>query len=208
MSVMPRAANSRRFVSWPPLWPEKRRISGELGPRVGQLVDGRQPDTHLVATSRERGDPLEDVPAPIPTRNPASRADRDVHEPAGLGQLFRDLESGLATAHDEYATLRQGRLGAVRVRMQLGQPGRQPGRDRRDLWLVEGARGDDAIRLDNALGRFEPEAAAIRNCEALHSAIAHDRCADHLGIAPDATDDLIPEHEPARIAALEGETRE
>jgi hypothetical protein len=93
------------------------RIAGKAEPGVRERVDGRE-----LPAGCQLDEPSEDVPPPIAAGHTSAAADGQDQSPAGLLELLRELDAGLARPDDENRAWRQCCLVAIAVGVNLDDP--------------------------------------------------------------------------------------
>ena len=185
------------------------RVARQSPSRVRQLVDGRQRDAELLPALRHQPQPVEEVPAAVPTWDATARTDRQEDVAPARGQLLGQLGASLAGPDDQRGAWWQIGRPSVRMRVEAQDARRQRGGDGRYTRLVEAAGGDDDLaRRDAAQAGPQLEAAARSDAELLDIRIQHDRRTDGRCVARHAAHDLVAWHVAIRVGAVVGDPRE
>ena len=126
---------------------------------------------------------------------------------AARGELFRDLEAGVAAADHEHAALGDVRRpavpGAVRLEDLVGEA---VGECRHVRHLERACGHDDLIGQDPLLARLEHERVALP-CQRADRARERDRQLEVRGVPLEVGDDLVARRVSVRVAG-EGEPRQ
>jgi hypothetical protein len=154
----------------------------------------------------ELADPPEPVAVAVAASGAAAVSNRQRYRATGLVELFGQLDAGLARTDDEDAARRQGVGAAVMVRVDLRDPGAEPG-GRRDPRHVERARrGHDVPCPDGSPRRFDGEPAILGRVQGDPTDVGIElhRRLDDGGVTGGSTGDLVPGHEPVRFGSVVG----
>ena len=136
------------------------------------------------------------------TRDPWSAAARQGHTAPSRGELFRQLASCLAAAHDEHVPPRErGRAGVVFSVDDVDGGWKLSGCRWSMCFLVSAGGEDDAFRSDFTRGRSEEEGRILRCREAGYRHTFAHRCPKAFGVCHEVTDDIVLRHEPVGIVS-------
>src|SRR5439155_16321232 len=147
-------------------------------------------------------EPGDRVAALDSTRDPRSASARKGNAAPGGRELFRQLASCLAAAHDEHVPRRE--RGRVRVVFSVDDVdgGWKLSGCRWSMCLLVSAGGeDDTFRADLTRGRSEEEGSILRHLEAGHRHTFAHRRPKTLRVGDKVTNDLLLCHEPVRSVA-------
>src|SRR2546429_80937 len=136
------------------------------------------------------------------TRDPWSASARKGNAAPGHRELFRQLASRLAAAHDEDVPWRErGRVGVVFSVDDVDGGWKLSGCRWSMCLLVSAGGEDDTFRADLTRGRSEEEGSILRHLEAGHRHTFAHRRPKTLRVGDKVTDDLLLRHEPVRVVS-------
>ena len=119
---------------------------------------------------------------------------------AAAGQLFRDLEAGVAAAHDEHASLGQIRGSPVAGAVRLEDLGREAaGEGRHDRRLERPRRDDHRVGSNRPAVRVEHETVRVL-AQRAHRRRELDRQLELLRVPLEVGGDLVTGRVPVRVA--------